>query len=100
MKRKLKPLGGHVVVKPVEKTELTPAGILIPETAKEKPDEGVIVAVGNGKRDGGKKVPIEVKPGDRVLLGKYGGTVVKLEEKTYRILDADDILALVGEPRT
>jgi len=100
MKPKLKPLGGHVVVETVEETDMTPTGILIPETAKEKPNEGVIVAVGSGKRNGGKTVPIGLKPGDRVLLGKYGGTEVELEEKTYRILDADDILAVVVEPRT
>ncbi len=96
MKRKLKPLDGRVLVEPLEERERVEGGIIIPETALEKPSEGRVVALGTGKRDEkGNKVPFEVKPGDRVLLSKYGGTEIELEEKKYKVLDADDILAVV-----
>ena len=92
----LKPLGDRVLVEPVEEKEIKKGGIIIPDTAKEKPTEGVIVALGTGKTDDdGKKVPFEVKKGDRVLISKYGGTEVKLNGKEYKILNSDDILALV-----
>ena len=92
----LKPLGDRVLVEPVEEKELKKGGIIIPDTAKEKPTEGVIVAVGTGKTDdNGKKVPFEVKKGDRVLISKYGGTEIKLNGKEYKILNSDDILAMV-----
>jgi len=92
----LKPLGDRVLVEPVEEKETKKGGIIIPDTAKEKPTEGVIVALGTGKTDDdGKKVPFEVKKGDRVLISKYGGTEVKLNGKEYKILNSDDILALV-----
>ena len=91
----LKPLGDRVLVEPVEEKELKKGGIIIPDTAKEKPTEGVIVALGTGKTDdNGKKVPFEVKKGDRVLISKYGGTEIKLNGKEYKILNSDDILAM------
>ncbi|MDB6123892.1 MAG: co-chaperonin GroES [Pedosphaera sp.] len=101
MQTKLKPLGNRVLLEPVEIHETTVGGIVIPETADDlKPKEAVIVELGTGKTDdSGKKVPFEVKPGDHVLLSKYGGTDVELEDKTYKVLDSDDILAIIAEPR-
>jgi len=96
MAANLKPLGDRVLVEPVEEKEVKKGGIIIPDTAKEKPTEGVIVALGTGKTDdNGKKVPFEVKKGDRVLISKYGGTEIKLNGKEYKILNSDDILAVV-----
>ena len=92
----LKPLGDRVLVEPVEEKEVKKGGIIIPDTAKEKPTEGLIIALGTGKtNDDGKKVPFEVKKGDRVLISKYGGTEVKLNGKEYKILNSDDILAVI-----
>lgn len=92
----LQPLGDRVVVKPSEGEEKTKSGILIPDTAKEKPSEGEVVAIGSGNRDeSGKKIPLEVKVGDKVLYSKYGGTEVKVEGKEYLILRESDILAIV-----
>jgi len=92
----LKPLGDRVLVEPVEEKETKKGGIIIPDTAKEKPTEGLVVALGTGKTDdNGKKVPFEVKKGDRVLISKYGGTEIKLDGKEYKILNSDDILAMV-----
>jgi chaperonin GroES len=96
MAANLKPLGDRVLVEPVEEKELKKGGIIIPDTAKEKPTEGLIIALGTGKTDdNGKKVPFEVKKGDRVLISKYGGTEIKLDGKEYKILNSDDILAVV-----
>jgi chaperonin GroES len=92
----LKPLGDRVLVEPGEEKETKLGGLIIPDTAQEKPTEGVIRALGTGKvDDNGKKVPFEVKVGDRVLVSKYGGTEVKLDGKEYKILGTDDILAIV-----
>ena len=92
----LKPLGDRVLVEPVEEKEVKKGGIIIPDTAKEKPTEGLVVALGTGKTDdNGKKVPSEVKKGDRVLISKYGGTEIKLDGKEFKILNSDDILAVV-----
>ncbi len=92
----LKPLGDRVLVEPVEEKETKKGGIIIPDTAKEKPTEGIIRALGTGKTDdNGKKIPFEVKVGDRVLVSKYGGTEVKLDGKEYKILNSDDILAVL-----
>jgi len=92
----LKPLGDRVVVKPSEGEEKTKSGIVIPDTAKEKPQEGEVVAVGSGKCDeSGKKIPLEVKTGDKVLYSKYGGTEVKVEGEEYLILRESDVLAIV-----
>ena len=98
MTLRVRPIGDKVLVEPLEEKEENGrnGGIIIPDTAKEKPMAGVVAAVGTGKTgDDGKKVPIEVKKGDHVLVGKYGGTEIKLEGKDYRILNSDEILALL-----
>ncbi|MGQ9585948.1 MAG: co-chaperone GroES [Anaerolineae bacterium] len=97
MATKVRPLGDRVVVEPIEQEEKTASGIILPETAKEKPQEGKIIAVGPGRRDDeGKRVPMDVKEGDRVLFAKYAGTEVKLEgDKKILILKEADILAIV-----
>jgi chaperonin GroES len=92
----VKPLGDRVLVQPVEAEEVKKGGIIIPDTAKEKPQEGKIVAVGAGKRDdNGKLIPMDVKKGDRVLYSKYGGTEIKIEGKEYLIMREDDILGII-----
>ncbi len=92
----VKPLGDRVLVEPVEEKEVKKGGILIPDTAKEKPQEGIVRALGTGKTDdNGKKLAFEVKVGDRVLVSKYGGTEIKLDGKEYKILNSDDILAVI-----
>ena len=97
MAAKLKPLGDRLVVKPIEQEETTAGGILLPETAKEKPQEGEVIAAGPGKLDdGGNRVAMEVKVGDRVLYAKYAGTEIKLEgDEKVLILKESDVLALV-----
>lgn len=93
---KIRPLNDRVLVKRLEEEEVTKGGIIIPDTAKEKPAEGEVVAVGPGRLDDkGKRVPVELKAGDRVLFSKYGGTDVKLDGKDYLILREDDILGVV-----
>jgi chaperonin GroES len=94
---KLKPLGDRLVVEPIEREETTASGILLPETAKEKPQEGKVIAVGPGKLDDdGKRVKMEVQEGDRVLYAKYAGTEIKLDDdRTVLILKESDVLALV-----
>jgi chaperonin GroES len=95
-KLKLKPLGGRVIVEPIEQEEMTAGGIILPETAKEKPQEGKILAAGPGERDeDGKRIAMEVKVGDKVLYAKYSGTEVKVEGKKLLILRESDILAVV-----
>jgi chaperonin GroES len=97
-KFKIRPLGDRVVVEPLEAEEKTKGGIILPDTAKEKPQEGKVVAVGKGKlNDKGELVPMEVKVGDKVLYGKYSGTEVTVENKQYIILREEDILAIVEE---
>ena len=92
----VKPLGDRVLVEPAEEKEVKKGGIIIPDTAKEKPTEGLVVALGTGKTDdNGKKVPFEVKKGDRVLVSKYGGTEIKLDGKEYKLLSSDDLLAIL-----
>jgi len=96
MSMNLKPLGDRVLVEPVEEKEVKKGGIIIPDSAKEKPTEGIVRALGTGKTDDqGKKIPFEVKVGDHVLVSKYGGTEVKLNDKDYKILNSDDILAVL-----
>jgi len=96
MSMNLKPLGDRVLVEPVEEKEVKKGGIIIPDSAKEKPTEGIVRALGTGKTDDqGKKIPFEVKVGDHVLVSKYGGTEVKLNDKDYKILNSDDILAVI-----
>ncbi|MFN4228128.1 MAG: co-chaperone GroES [Candidatus Ratteibacteria bacterium] len=97
-KFKIRPLGDRVVVEPLEAEEKTKGGIILPDTAKEKPQEGKVVAVGKGKtNEKGELIPLEVKVGDKVLYGKYSGTEVTVDEKQYIILREDDILAVVEE---
>ena len=91
----LEPLDDRVVVKPGQEEETTVSGIVIPDTAKEKPQEGEVVAVGPGRFEEGKRVPMDVKAGDRVLYSKYGGTEVKVGGEEYLVLSARDVLAIV-----
>ncbi|MHB9002805.1 MAG: co-chaperone GroES [Coriobacteriia bacterium] len=93
----LKPLGDRVIVKPAEAEEKTQSGLFIPDTAKEKPQRGEVMAVGEGKlKDDGNRVPIDVKVGDTVIFSKYGGSEVKIDNIEYKILDAErDIIAIV-----
>ena len=92
----IRPLNDRILVKRLEEEETTKGGIIIPDSAKEKPAEGEIVAVGNGKlNDKGERIPLEVKAGDRVLFSKYGGTDVKLDGEDHLIMREDDILAVV-----
>ena len=98
MTLKVRPIGDRILVEAVEEKEQKGkrGGIIIPDTAKEKPMESVVVAVGTGKAgEDGKRVPFEVKKGDRVLASKYGGTEIKLDGKEYKILNGDDILAVI-----
>jgi len=93
---KIRPLNDRVLVKRLEEEEITKGGIIIPDTAKEKPAEGEVISVGPGRLDDkGKRVPVELKAGDRVLFSKYGGTDVKLDGKDYLIMREDDILGVV-----
>jgi chaperonin GroES len=93
----IRPLADRVLIKPIEKEEVTKTGIVLPDTAKEKPQEGEVVAVGPGKLgDDNKLVPMTVKKGDRVLYAKYAGTEVKLDEEECLILKESDILAIVS----
>ncbi len=93
---KIKPLGDRVIVKPIER-ETMKGGIIIPDTAKEKPMEGEVLAVGPGKLgDKGERSPMDVKKGDRVLYGKYSGTEIKLDDTTYLIIHQDEILGILG----
>lgn len=94
---KLKPLGDRVVVEPLEQEEKTASGIILPETAKERPQEGKVVAVGPGKLDenGKSRLPMDVKVGDTVLFAKYAGTEIKLEDKKVLILRESDLMAIV-----
>lgn len=95
-KLKLKPLGSRVIVEPIEQDEKTASGIYLPETAKEKPQEGKILAAGPGDRDeDGKRVPMDVNVGDKVLFAKYSGTEVKIDGKKLLILRESDILAVI-----
>jgi chaperonin GroES len=93
---KIRPLHDRLIVKRVEEQEVKKGGIIIPDTAKEKPQEGKVIAVGNGKvNDDGKKIPLDVKAGDRILFGKYSGSDVKLEDEEYLILREEDVLAIL-----
>ena len=93
---KLHPLADRLVVRPVQKEEMTKGGIYLPDTAKEKPQEGEIVAVGPGKMtDDGKRIPMEVKVGDRVIYSKYGGSEIKMDGEEYLMMKEDDVLAVI-----
>jgi chaperonin GroES len=94
----IKPLGNRVVVEPEEQEELTSGGIVLPETAKEKPQQGKVLAAGPGERDDdGKRIPLDVKEGDVVLFAKYSGTEIKLDGKKVLILRESDLLAIVDK---
>jgi len=97
LKLKLKPLGSRVVVKALEREEMTKSGIVLPDTAKEKPQEGKVLSVGPGDRhpDTGERIPVELKAGDRVLFQKYAGTEFKLDDEELLILSEKDVLALI-----
>jgi chaperonin GroES len=93
----VKPLGDRVLVQPLEEKEVKKGGFIIPDTAKEKPQEGTVVAVGTGKLDdNGKKIEFNVKVGDKVLIFKYGATEIKIDGENYLILREDDILGIIG----
>ena len=92
----LRPLGDRVWIEPVERDEVTPSGIVLPETAKERPQEGKVLAVGPGTRnEKGERIPMDVKVGDKVLFAKYAGTEVKQDSTKYLIMRENDILAIV-----
>jgi chaperonin GroES len=94
---KLTPLQDRLLVQRVKEEEKTKGGIIIPDTAKEKPAEGKVVSVGKGKVDEkGKPIPMEVKKGDRILFGKYSGTEIKIEGEEYLIMREDDVLGIIG----
>jgi len=96
MSLKLKPLGDRLVVKPLEEEEITPSGIVLPETAKEKPQKGEVLSVGPGARnDDGDRVAMDISVGDTILFAKYGGTEIKLEGDKLLILRESDVLAIL-----
>lgn len=93
---KIKPLGDRILIKPLKAEEKTKGGIILPDTAKEKPQEGKVVAVGKGKTlESGKAEPLEVKVGDKVLYGKYSGTEIKIEGEEHLIVKEEDVLAII-----
>jgi chaperonin GroES len=93
---KIRPLHDRVLVERLEEQEVRKGGIIIPDTAKEKPQEGKVIAVGTGKvGDDGKKTPLDVKSGDKILFGKYSGSEVKLDDKEYLIMREEDVLAIL-----
>ena len=95
-KMKVHPLADRVAIRPLEETETMRGGLYIPDTAKEKPQQGEIVAVGPGRYEEGKRVPMEVKAGDKVLYGKYSGTEVKIDDEDFLIIKESDVLAKIG----
>jgi chaperonin GroES len=93
---KIRPLHDRLLVERLEEKEVKKGGIIIPDTAKEKPQEGKVIAVGNGKlTDEGKKIALDVKAGDKILFGKYSGSEVKIDDKEYLIMREDDVLAIL-----
>jgi chaperonin GroES len=93
---KIRPLHDRIVVKRQEEREVKKGGIIIPDTAKEKPQEGKVIAVGNGRvNEDGKKISLDVKAGDKILFGKYSGSEVKIDEEEYLIMKEDDVLAII-----
>jgi chaperonin GroES len=96
MAKAVKPLGDRVLVQQIEEKEVKKGGIIIPDSAKEKPQEAKVIALGSGKKDeNGKVLPFEVKKGDTVLISKYGGTEVKIDGETYQLIREDDILGIL-----
>jgi len=92
----LKPLDDRIVVKAIEEEDTTASGLVIPDTAKERPQEGEVIAVGPGRFEEGQRIPMDVKVGDKVIYSKYGGTEVKIDNVEYLILSARDVLAVRG----
>jgi len=93
---KIRPLHDRILIKRVEEGEVRKGGIIIPDTAKEKPQEGKVIAVGNGKlNEDGKRIPLDVKAGDKILFGKYSGNEVKIDEEEYVIMKEEDVLAIL-----
>ena len=92
---KIRPLGDRVLVEPVDVKEVTKGGIIIPDSAKEKPIEGKVIAIGKKRDDDGKEIAFDVKVGDKVLLPKYGGTEVKINDKTYQLVREEDLLGVI-----
>ena len=93
---KVRPLHDRLLVRRIEEKETVKGGIIIPDTAKEKPQEGKVIAVGNGKvSDEGKKIPLDVKAGDKILFGKYSGSEVKIDDEEYLIMREEDVLAII-----
>jgi chaperonin GroES len=93
---KIRPLHDRILVKRVEEGEVKKGGIIIPDSAKEKPQEGKVIAVGNGRvNEDGKKIPLDVKAGDRILFGKYSGSEVKVEDEEYLILKEEEVLCII-----
>ena len=90
------PLHDRVLVRRLEEKETVKGGIIIPDSAKEKPQEGEVIAVGSGRREKGELIPLDVKPGDRILFGKYSGNDIKIDDEEYMILKEDEILAKLG----
>jgi len=90
------PLHDRVLVRRLEEKETVKGGIIIPDTAKEKPQEGEVIAVGSGRREKGELIPLDVKPGDRILFGKYSGNDIKIDDEEYLILKEEEILAKLG----
>jgi len=96
----LKPLGSRLVVEPIEQEDVTASGIVLPETAKEKPQKGKVLSVGPGDRDEeGKRIPMDVKVGDTILFAKYSGTEIKMDQKKLLILKENDVLAIVEDKK-
>ena len=94
---KLKPLGDKLLVRPLEAEQITKAGIVLPDSAKEKPQEGVVIGVGSGKIVDGKVMPLEVKVGDTVIYSKYGGDEIKVDGEELKIISESDVLAIVNK---
>ncbi|HRR35030.1 MAG TPA: co-chaperone GroES [Kiritimatiellia bacterium] len=92
---KIRPLGDRVLVEPLDVKEVNKGGIIIPDSAKEKPMEGKVIAVGKKRDDDGKEIPFDVAVGDKVLLPKYGGTEVKIDDKTYQLVREEDLLGVI-----
>ncbi len=95
MATKIRPLGDRVLVEPIDVKEVTKGGIIIPDSAKEKPIEGKVIAIGKKLDDDGKEIAFDVKVGDKVLLPKYGGTEVKIDDKTYQLVREEDLLGVI-----
>jgi chaperonin GroES len=96
MKLKIRPLHDRILVERLEEKEVKKGGIIIPDTAKEKPQEAKVIAAGNGKvSEDGKKIPLDVKAGDKILFGKYSGSEVKIDDKEYLIMREEDVLAIL-----